>query len=319
MREAELYTLPVARYRFICELDDELRLPEYAGSLLRGAFGASLRRTVCMTKLAACTECPLRLTCPYPAIFETPARPTRFSQRFSALPNPYVIEPPALGTRRAGTDAPLVFNMVLIGAATLRQLPLIVHAWQRALRHGLGSWRVSGHVRSVHLVNDAEPDEEVLDAATGQILPHAAHLKMNLAPEAASRVVLHWQTPLRLQHQGAALGADALTPRTLVAALLRRTALLFEVHGDKGAPLAEIGAVLTSATELTDERSQLRWTDWTRYSARQRQEMTLGGVTGPWTLAGELRPVLPWLRLGQWLHVGKNATMGMGRYHLEVM
>ncbi len=45
--------------------------------------------------------------------------------------------------------------------------------------------------------------------------------------------------------------------------------------------------------------------------------MTLGGAVGHWTLEGDLAPLLPWLWLGQWLHVGKNATMGMGGYHLS--
>lgn len=37
--------LPVARYRFTFRMQDDLRLPEYAGSLLRGQFCAALRRT----------------------------------------------------------------------------------------------------------------------------------------------------------------------------------------------------------------------------------------------------------------------------------
>jgi CRISPR/Cas system endoribonuclease Cas6 (RAMP superfamily) len=47
--------------------------------------------------------------------------------------------------------------------------------------------------------------------------------------------------------------------------------------------------------------------------------MTLGGVMGHWTLHGSaeaLAALWPWLWLGQWLHVGKNATMGMGGYAL---
>lgn len=58
----------------------------------------------------------------------------------------------------------------------------------------------------------------------------------------------------------------------------------------------------------------LQW--WTRFSSRQQQEKTLGGVTGDWTLEGELTELLPWFWLGQWLHVGKNATMGMGMHWL---
>jgi CRISPR/Cas system endoribonuclease Cas6 (RAMP superfamily) len=30
-----------------------------------------------------------------------------------------------------------------------------------------------------------------------------------------------------------------------------------------------------------------------------------------------LAPLMPWLWLGQWLHAGKNATMGLGKYRLE--
>ena len=46
----------------------------------------------------------------------------------------------------------------------------------------------------------------------------------------------------------------------------------------------------------------------------------LGGVLGRWSLRGDpatLAALWPWLWLGQWLHVGKNATMGMGAYALE--
>jgi hypothetical protein len=45
--------------------------------------------------------------------------------------------------------------------------------------------------------------------------------------------------------------------------------------------------------------------------------MTLGGVIGEWTLRGDLASLMPWLWLGQWLHVGKNATMALGKYSLE--
>ena len=71
---------------------------------------------------------------------------------------------------------------------------------------------------------------------------------------------------------------------------------------------------------LTDTQD-LHWFDWTRYSSRQQQEMTLGGVLGTWTLHGStetLAALWPWLWLGQWLHVGKNASMGMGGYTLQL-
>jgi hypothetical protein len=79
----------------------------------------------------------------------------------------------------------------------------------------------------------------------------------------------------------------------------------------------DIPALLTHAETLHADHRALHWKDWTRYSSRQKQEMTLGGVVGPWVLHGDLFPLMPWLELGQWLHLGKNATMGMGAYQLE--
>ena len=66
-------------------------------------------------------------------------------------------------------------------------------------------------------------------------------------------------------------------------------------------------------------RGTLQWFDWVRYSSRQQQEMALGGVVGSWQLNGPadaIAGIWPWLWLGQWLHVGKNATMGLGGYRL---
>ncbi len=114
--------LPVARYHFSFRMQDELRLPEYSGSLLRGNFGAALRRTACMTGAPECAPCPLYRTCPYPAIFETPAPATHSLQRFSQVPNPYVIEPPPIGTRYVPAGEIISFAMVLVGRA-LDQLP----------------------------------------------------------------------------------------------------------------------------------------------------------------------------------------------------
>jgi hypothetical protein len=122
-------------------------------------------------------------------------------------------------------------------------------------------------------------------------------------------------TPLRLQNQGHRVPLDRLHPRTLFAALLRRTSLLFELHAAFPGLAGDARRLAAAAAGLVDER-RLEWKDWTRFSSRQDQEMTLGGVIGEWTLSGDLGDLLPWLWLGQWLHVGKNATMCMGRYSL---
>jgi hypothetical protein len=317
-RPAERLTdlaLPLARYRLTARFSSELRLPDYAGSLLRGVFGAALRRSACMTGLPDCRSCSLWRTCPYPALFETPPRQTQLAQRFSQVPNPYVIEPPAAGLRRLPAGEPLAWHLLLFGADALRQLPLVVHAWQRSLRHGWGpdGTRAQGELLAVEAVAAEGRAEPAWDGAAGRVLPHDA--TWHLPPtEPCRALTLHLHTPLRLQQEGRALGVRELSPRVLVAHLLRRVRLVLELHLGVPAPPFDLPALLALADTLRDDRSGLRWHDWVRYSSRQQQEMTLGGVVGPWRLEGDLGPLLPWLQLGQWLHLGKNATMGLGGY-----
>lgn len=311
--------LPLARYRFTFRMAAPLRLPHYAGSLLRGQFGAALRRVSCITGAASCEGCLLRSTCPYPAVFEAPAPATHALQRFSQIPNPYVIEPPALGTTRIEAGQALCFKLVLIGHA-LERLPLIVVALQRMIEQGLGSERTRGVLEQIDIQPGSEPIYyKIWQTGDNTIAPHSpAHFPTwREAPLTAtpSAIRLVFDTPLRLQHQGRPVRPAALTPRKLVADLLRRITLLAEFHADRPGLIADAPALVRHA-ETLEQQLDLRWHDWSRYSSRQQQEMTLGGALGSWILRGELEPLLPWLQLGQWLHIGKNATMGLGQYRL---
>ena len=134
------------------------------------------------------------------------------------------------------------------------------------------------------------------------------------------RATLHFHTPLRLQVQGKPARANQLTARDLLIALARRHQLLRDVHLGAAAPQYDFKTLVGQAEAIKLHAQDLHWFDWKRYSSRQRQEMTLGGVLGCWTLRGDtdtLADLWPWLWLGQWLHVGKNATFGLGGYRLQ--
>lgn len=318
MEMRDTVELPLARYRFTYRLNDPCRLPEYAGSLLRGQFGAVLRRIACMTRAPSCEGCTLRTTCPYPAVFEAPAPAQHDFQKFSAIPNPYVIEPPPAGTRRIDPGETLQFTMVLFGHA-LDHLSLISFAIQKVIEGGLGKERARGTLESIEVQNPGDETFEPIwlpgDAA---IARHEPRFTLNLQTEtpAPQRLELVLHTPLRLQHQGQPLHPDALSPRKLMADLLRRITLLAEFHADRPR-LVENAPQLVAHADTLAHHHNLRWHDWTRYSSRQQREMKLGGAIGAWTWEGDLAPLLPWLHLGQWLHVGKNATLGLGRYRLH--
>jgi hypothetical protein len=304
---------PVARYRFDCKVETPIRLPEYAGSTLRGAFGNALRRTACLTREKDCKPCPLYRGCPYPAVFAPPPPAEHGLQKFSEIPVPFIVEPPDWGERHYGTGETLSFHFVLVGHAHA-QLPLIIHAWQRALEHGIGKGDGAARLARVCLIGESA-EHTVFDAQEGRLQPHTPGMTPPGPDVEPGQIRLRFATPLRLQNNGRPLRPEALDSRTLLVALVRRIALISEFHTGQRLDL-DFSALAEASAAIVSEKD-LAWRDWTRYSSRQKQEMTLGGVVGGWTLSGKLRPFLPLLHLGQWLHIGKNASFGLGRYHVE--
>ena len=91
-----LEKLKIAKYRFTLQALEELHLPRYKGSTLRGGFGHVFKRTVCFQKdMETCGACLLKNNCPYGYIFETsPPADAEVLRTYSHVPMPFVIEPP---------------------------------------------------------------------------------------------------------------------------------------------------------------------------------------------------------------------------------
>jgi hypothetical protein len=308
-----LANFPLARYRLDFEVETPLHLPAYAGSTLRGAFGAALRATACMTRQKTCDDCALIHTCPYAVLFETrPPAGGHALQKFTQVPHPYVIEPPQWGERDYAPGERLAFHLVLAGRA-LDQLALVIWAFVRAFRRGVG--KGDGTARLLGVSHIGATETLILDSPDGRLAEHDGAVPPAPTFQGDS-LTLAIDTPLRLQRNGHPIDAHALTARDLLVALVRRIALIHEFHG--AGPLPLDFATLAQRAEAIESDKDLSWRDWQRYSNRQQQKIPLGGVVGRWRLFGDLAPFLPFLHLGQWLHVGKEATFGLGGYRLEV-
>ena len=305
--------LSLARYRLDFTVETLLTLPAFAGSTLRGAFGRALRASACMTKAKTCDACPFLASCPYAVVFEpSPPVDGHPLQNFNQIPRAYVIEPPQWGEKIYLPGETLSFHLVLAGCV-LKQLPLILWAFHNGFQSGVGKGSGTASLARVWHVEGAAA-VLILDGLGDHIATHETVVPP--APTfAGNAVTLHFDAPLRLQTNGRRATAEAFTPRKLLTTLIRRIALVHEFHGP--GPLSlDFKTLAVLADEQTSDK-QLQWRDWRRYSSRQQQNMDLGGVIGSWKLTGDLSPFLTFLHLGQWLHVGKEATFGLGGYRLE--
>ncbi len=306
-----MYQLPVHRYQFNCLVKEPLKFNFYAGSMLRGAFGQALRKLACVTHMQDCKACMLYRQCAYPKIFETPAPHHIQFQRFSQIPNPFVLEPPPMGSNALAVGDTFNFNIVLIGQA-LEQLPLVIFAWQTALNVGLGP----NHAK-VELLNVVfEPNQSVAqriytNGVDASLIQPSAFTPEPLAP--TDQLTIKLLTPLRIQKKGQVLSHN-MECKDFLMALIRRYYFLKEFHTpDYQAPDFK---KLAGQVEKIDGYHDVSWCEWQRYSSRQQQKMIFGGVLGQLHLVGELIPFLPMLVSGQWFHVGNKTTFGMGQYQL---
>lgn len=329
--------LPLARYRFTAQIHEDTWLPEYAGSLFRGQFGAALRRLSCMTQQPTCAGCPLESTCPYIQVFQ-PVPPAEHAlQNFSAIPAGYIIVPPLpkagyrqprYGRQYLPANSLFEFEMVLVGHVR-NQLPLIIYAWQRALARGLTRERKQATLLTVQCLNsfhnyygeciDTQLGEYVWTMDSQNVQAHDKEIKIPAFQSSAEVLKLSFNTPLRLQRKGRIIGPQNLDTRTLISAMARRIALIMEFHAQAPGWGLMVPQLISVAEDI-QSHIQLRWFDWRRYSSRQRQEMALGGVVGTIEMAAKpdvMRSLWPWLWMGQWVHIGKNATFGMGNYELR--
>lgn len=302
-----ILSLPLVRYQFHFQVTEPIFLPEYAGSTLRGSFGRALRKIACMTKQADCKGCPLYRSCPYTNIFETPAPKEHQLQKFSQVPNGYIIEPPQWGERLYTKGEKLTFSLVLFGKL-IEQLPLIAFAFKRAFEYDVGRGKAD-------LLDIAKFSENL--TACHSILDHGniiEHQKtLDIPKSLGSDLQIEIDTPLRIQENGNPLREKQITKERFLISLAKRISLLAEFHAQ---PLhLDFEALIAQIPQIEDEK-RLKWQDWTRYSSRQKQKMKLGGVVGTWRFRNLSEELATLLYIGQWLHCGKNATFGLGKYRI---
>lgn len=341
----QLPVIPFLRLRFILTAVQETFLPSNKGSLLRGAFGHALRRTVCvMGPQQPCPTCMLRQQCSYPRIFETLIEPDvtvpRFLRGLPTAPRPYIFD---CTDERNHLDAgaSLQFDLILLGQACELHAFAIFAVSQMAA-HGLGfkrlpfrlescKWQVvSGEGQEANGQRQkameqlqttsmpAAPDgwRLLYDGATKRLLenpipqrpPHSQIPTSQLPPVTFD---LRFLTPTRLKFDNN-LTID-FTFRMLVFKMLRRVLELAHFHMPGAAVNWEFHDLLVAADAVQIVQRDLRWIDWERRSNRQKAEMLMGGFIGKITLKGELSPFQDLLRSCEVVHVGKGCVFGNGK------
>jgi len=299
-------------------------LPFFKGSVFRGALGSALKKVACVFRDRECEGCQLEENCVYRKIFETP-KPAddSYFRGMVKIPHPFVLEPPQEEKQAYEPDDNITFHLILIGHA-MKHWPFFVYAFSELGQSGIGKHIESKRGRCKLNTVESLPS---LNAKKGEILyTHdsqeisGGYMPVGLTevlrgrPEQLNEITLEFLTPTRIQEYGDL--QQKLTFATLLKRLLQRISMLSYFHCGKRLDIDYRTLIEQAEREIEVASESLEWFALRRYSRRQEQSVSLGGFLGNITFEGNLQDYLPFIYLGEYLHVGKNTAFGLGKYRV---
>jgi len=296
--------------RFTINSRDISRLVSY---LYRSGpdFAEVFRGLVCRRKAFECSNCPDCADCPYRALFgqQLGADPSavRCHQK---PPLPFIFSFPAPGTATKKADS-FTCTLVLVGNA-LNYTTEFMSALRSLLANGY---------QAGQFVEAAIPMVESLDfhgnpttIAVGEAAPDMGNLvTLDAQGVVDSRcrptdtVGVTFITPLKLAKTGKVM--CSFDAGQFARSLMRRiSALAYYYCGYEMRDNFREYAHAANRIELLEDNFF--------YADAGRRSMALSGVMGDGVLSGDFNDLMPFLALGEYLHLGKGASYGMGQYRL---
>ena len=249
----------------------------FIGSTLRGAFGVSLKKVVCINPSYTCEGCFAKESCLFYDFFEARNRAHRYRFDFDLNPKNYD------------------FSLYLFEEAT-EKLPYVLSAIHKMLtEQGLGVKREKFTIDTITCNGKKVYDNGNFDLS--DVTPQ--RFNVDEIPEC---ITLSLSTPLRMKYQNRLLTRKpplepllySIQNRLNEIKNLPKTKLAFEPH-------------------YHEKRAQVTFLDQTRRSNRQKTKLQIGGIVGEivYDHIDEKSVIL--LKLGEILGVGKQTVFGMGK------
>jgi len=298
-------SLPITRYRLEFSMSRPVSQSAYMGSAWRGLIGWELQRLICpFDKKPGCKSCIIREQCPYFRLFEDQSPISGIRE----MPRGYIFSP------SEGPDALQYLDVTLMGDC-IRYFPAILKAVHSGKQARLGPSRIAYHINSVSRILPGEAMESVPvdpDDWIGMNTAFSLSDWLAAAPGVSGSTAFKLETPVRLRKQGKYMG-DMEWPYFFAAIARRLEALNCLFSGGDLLGKERYEAIISKFSGITTLQGHLSWLDYSRYSSRQRQKVPMGGLIGAAAFDVSEAWLLPWLQAASLVHVGKGASMGLGK------
>lgn len=293
---------------------EKVYLSPNGAATFRGAFGKAFRNIECRMPQIDCRKCFLQSQCLFYRCC------LRSNPGEKATVKPYIFEAPHGGPKVVEPGEPVSFIISLIGEA-VEKLELFLAIFEEMGRCGLGKSRGRCYLDEVCSISDENYVPVYLKSSGHKMLNSPVKRSWSEFCEPLDRdierVRVQFLTPARIQNQGRLL--DELPFHVLVIRLINRILDLDREYCGGGLNFLVQDLVKKAEKEVHVRSQNIRWYDWTRYSSHQNTKMKLGGIVGEIEYQGDITPFIPFLLLGEYIHVGKQSTFGNGTIKVDVL
>ncbi len=306
------------KYTFHLTLEREIAFRSPASFIFRNNIGLQLRKLTCILRRSECGSCIINKTCIYSSVFETTIdKDNEIIRGRDKASHPYIVysdTPTGVKTKQVNID------ITLIGVA-VDYFPYILLALINTGKSGILSQRIHFDIDNVlcrgqYALNKKGDYCENID-------PLIWDWDKNLDGEnnkSVKDLELALLSPLRVKYKGKYI--SRLTYKDIIFYAAQRLNMLDNLFGNGSLLLngliADLVGFMEKASIGKELSSDLKWNDYSRFSARQNQSMRLGGLMGIIRITGTFSGAeLSLLKAAELFHIGKNTSFGLGRIEIH--
>ncbi len=297
--------LPFSVLQFTYQAVEPIIFPKQSGVLWHKVFGRGLVRTSCVIPAQKCIGCMLLHQCDYPYVFSRIAPPDSEMMRGKPIPVPHVFRSDYINKQHIDSGETFSVELIIVGQA-IEKTPSIARAMLVAGMDGFGKQRGRARLLSVRQTG---PIGSVLNIfKDGRLIADPLPQQIEL-PTAPTTVRLVFITPYKPTGKN--------TSGRMLMAIIRRISLLQYFYTGKRLE-TDFKKLKIQTNQVKVLSNSLQWQKGERYSSSHGGHTDTGGWTGDLKLQINANPeIWAYLWIGQWIGMGKNASMGFGRYAIS--
>jgi hypothetical protein len=313
--------MKILSLNLILKFEKKMKLSTYDSSKFRGFFGNILKSINCHNTSLDCKLCSKKYECPYSFIFETIIPPSEHRELRGRIfgVHPYILYVENISYRSSDTYS---LRIMLMGSA-IELISHVLLAFELMGKRGIFSskikfdivkiyqFNIDGKVRSFGSPSDCCENFEADEVKLQPLSISRENIK--------ERLTLKFITPLRIMKRGNLIKDPSIYD--LMTTILRRLTNIFNLYGDEEDYIFQSDEVWEFLHFIDNWKiidKNLKFKDHSRISRRQKREVSLSGMVGDMTIAGNVRPYNHLFKLISMFSLGKCASYGNGRIEYSI-